>query len=284
MRPKGNSSGIAVILPIHDQVALEHIKASIDSILRQTIKPDELILVADGYLPLDVQNLLQLYTELPFVKFLQLKVRSGVGVARAAGIDSSISPLIAIMDSDDISVSNRFEIQKEIFEKYEIDVLGGLIEEFSESPSDLKRLRLVPQTQENILKMAKLRSPMNHVTVMMKRSAYEKVGGYSNFKYAEDYDLFVKLILNDAKFKNLNEVLVYVRAGNGMINRRRNYEKFKNDMIIISLMKNHKFITSGQAFLASFLRLCALTLPTSINNFLYKAFLREAKQATNAKV
>lgn len=118
------------------------------------------------------------------------------------------------MDSDDISVLDRCERQlKEFAEDDRLTVVGGNILEFTEDPAKPVSRRLVPCDNEGIQKYARRRQPFNNMTVMYKRSAVLKVGGYKAMTRSEDYDLYVRILHEGYYCKNINDDLgFYTRA------------------------------------------------------------------------
>ena len=89
--------------------------------------------------------------------------------------------------------------------------------------------RMVKERHVDILNMAKRRSPMNHPTVIYRKTAVLESGGYcENFGKLEDYKLWVDMISNGFQFANIGEPLVYMRIGNGFIHRRSNKREIED--------------------------------------------------------
>ena len=94
------------------------------------------------------------------------------------------------MDSDDIAVSNRFELQLCVFMEHpDVSISGGQIEEFITSPDDVVGKRIVPKTDAELKEYMKRRCPFNHMTVMFKRSDVFEAGNYQDWFWNEDYYL-----------------------------------------------------------------------------------------------
>ena len=125
------------------------------------------------------------------------------------------------MDTDDIAKPDRFEKQLAIFlEHPEIDVVGAWIDEFEGEVSNVLSMRKVPEQHENILRFAKGRCPVNHPVVMFRKSAVLKAGGYKHFPLFEDYYLWVRMLMNGARFYNIQESLLFFRFSPDMFRRR----------------------------------------------------------------
>ena len=116
---------------------------------------------------------------------------------------------------------DRFEKQLAVLSDGNIDVCGAWVGEFENDENEIMSHRRTPEQHEDIVAFAKSRSPVNHPTTMYKKSAVLSAGNYTKFKTSEDYNLFVKLIMDGAKFYNIQERLVNQRMGNGQLSMRR---------------------------------------------------------------
>ena len=131
------------------------------------------------------------------------------------------------MDTDDICRKDRFEKQLLEFEKNPgLDICGSHIAEFSETVEKIKGKRLVPLEHEDIVKYQKRRDGFNHVTVMFKKESVLKAGNYQHALLMEDSLLWANMFLNGCVGKNIDDCLVYVRAGDEMIERRGGFSYF----------------------------------------------------------
>lgn len=166
-------------------------------------------------------------------KFIVSKKNRGNGLARKELINSASNELIAIMDADDKCYPNRFELQLEEFlANPNLSVCGGFIDEFENGTNRIIGIREVPKEHEDILKFIRFRSPVNHVTAMMRKKEVEAVGSYENLRHAEDYCLWIKLASKGAIFKNINRSLVAVRVDENQLKRRSGFNTFKMDVYI----------------------------------------------------
>lgn len=213
----------SVLMSVYYKENSEYLDAALNSIFKQTVVPSEIVIVKDGKLTNELDTIIDLYQKKysEQVKILSLPQNVGLGQALNRGLEVCTNELVARMDSDDISLSDRFEKQLTIFDQNpEIDVVGGWINEFIDDPKELVSIRKLPEHQKDILKYSKKRSPLNHVTVMFRKTAVLKVGSYQHFPLMEDYYLWVRMLKNGAIFYNIQEALVLVRSSNGMYNRR----------------------------------------------------------------
>lgn len=238
MKENEKQSSFAVLMSIYAGSNATHFEASLVSIVEQTILPDQLILVKDGPISKDVEEIISEFTQK--YENIELKVINfpnnvGLGVALAQGVVKSDFELIARMDSDDIAVKERFEIQLRMFEENkDLDIIGGQLLEFSNQVTQVSGQRKVPLRHNEIVKFAKRRSPFNHPTVMFKKTSVISIGNYGDFRGFEDYDLWIRAINHGLHFENTDKQLIYMRVGDGLYTRRgglkylKQYFKLKN--------------------------------------------------------
>ena len=257
----------------------EYLKASLDSILvNQTLKPENLVLVIDGPIAQELENLVKSYEENFKDKITVVRLPENVGQSKAsaAGIPYIKTEIFARMDSDDICLPQRFEKEYNyLIDHPDISVVGGWISEFETDPSIICSIRQVPQKHDDIAAMFKNRMPINNVTTMMRIDALVKAGGYGRDTVNEDYSVYAHMWVNGCKFHNLQETLVNVRVGNGMTSRRgdfRIYKDWKKDQIYLYQNKKETWI---QMKISCFKCFVFVIMPTPVKNFLYKYVLRK---------
>lgn len=206
---------------------------SLDSIYHQTVMANEWLIVKDGPITQELQAVIDKYKmfEGVNIKEIQLDENKGLGVALSIGVPECSNELIARMDTDDIAVPNRFELQLSSFEDDpNLDICGGQIIEFEKNPSEPIAERRVPLIHDDIITFQKKRSAFNHMTVMFKKNTVLEAGNYKNCPLMEDDMLWVNMILIGAKCMNIDKYLCYVRTNMDMISRRggiKYYKKYK---------------------------------------------------------
>jgi hypothetical protein len=173
------------------------------------------------------------------------------------------------MDSDDICEQNRFEIQLEVFKTKSVDVVGGTIEEFNHKIGDTKFRREVPKAHIDIVSNGWLRFPLNNVTLMYKRQAYERAGGYGDLRQLEDWDLFYRMVLTGSKFENLPNTLVYVRCDDDFLARRRGLKILTSELIVFWRMYRASYTSLLKCIFAMSSRLIIRLSPKSFLRFAY---------------
>ena len=159
----------SVIIPVYKLEEPVFLIDAIKSIKNQSILPDEIIIVIDGPIGKNLANAIESLASKNKIIVVSLKKNMGPGSARHAGILKAKNSIIALMDSDDISRNDRFEMQLEVLISKKVDAVGGWIEEFNFAPGDLNRFRITPESHEKIVLYSKWRMPVNNVTLLFKK-------------------------------------------------------------------------------------------------------------------
>ena len=152
----------------------------------------------------------------------------------------------------------------------DIDIVGSFITEFIDDPKEIYATRCTPLKHRNIYNYSKHRNPLNHMTVMFKKDVVLKVGNYLSFIGFEDYYLWVRMLLNGAKFANIPENLVNARAGVNMLRKRKGWSYFKREIAFQSRMLKMRHISILQYLRNIIFRGAARLLPLFILNIIYK--------------
>jgi glycosyltransferase involved in cell wall biosynthesis len=242
----------------------------------QILKPDEIVLVQDG--PLNEELYKSIYewkNKLgDTLKILPLEKNVGLGDALNAGIKHCSYELIARMDTDDISIPNRFEKQLKAFENNDIDICSSWVSEFDSDENEIISYRKLPEKYNEIIVYSKMRSPINHPAVMYKKSIVEKAGGYKHMLWMEDYYLWARMLLSGAKFYNIQEPLVNMRAGYGQLERRSGLEYAKKELNLLNTLKKEGFLNNFEYIKNIFIKIPIRLLPKSIIKIVYKFLMK----------
>lgn len=253
-----------------------HFEVAVKSILNQTVQPTEIVLVVDGPVSSKLDSIIKTFEQMTVFNVIRLEKNQGHGNARRIGLDACKYDLVALMDSDDISVPDRFEKQIKIFESNKsVSVVGGIICEFTDNINNVIGRRLVPENDAEIKKYMKKRCPMNQVTVMFNRKDVDMVGGYIDWYCEEDYYLWIRMCLAGKLFYNIQETLVNVRVGNEMYKRRGGWKYFNSELKLQLFMKKNGVISSLTFFVNTVQRLVVqVFLPNKIRGLVFKKFAR----------
>lgn len=243
----------------------------------QTIKPDEIVLVVDGPVCEELNRVIEKYERLYSIfHIIRLEKNGGLGNALKIAVESSKYDLIARMDSDDVSLPTRFEQQLRYFEEHpEVDIVGGDITEFIGDESNIVGKRVVPKSNEEIREYMRRRCAFNHMSVMYKRNAVQGAGGYQDWFCNEDYYLWIRMWLNHAVFANTGSILVNVRVGKEMYQRRGGWKYFKSEAKLQSFMLKKGVIRVPRYLVNVSERLILQVLmPNKVRGFLFQKLAR----------
>lgn len=212
----------SVLMSIYMAEKPSYLTMSLNSVLNQTLQASEIIIVEDGPLTTDLYAILDEFeSKNPIIRRLRLSENHGLGYALCEGLKYCRYELVARMDTDDICKPNRFEVQVEFMEKnHEVDVLGTWIDEFFDVKENVVSIRKVPEGSKGLYEFGKKRNPMNHPTVMFRKSSVLKAGSYQTCMLLEDYYLWVKMLKMGMVFYNIQESLLYFRLSHDIYKRR----------------------------------------------------------------
>jgi glycosyltransferase involved in cell wall biosynthesis len=256
--------------------------AAFESIIDQTVKPDEIVLVVDGPVPNEIEDVIDKYQKLCnnsiSFKVIWLEQNGGLGNALNVALQNCEHELIARMDSDDISLKDRFKQQLNILTANpQIDILGGDIAEFFDDPSHPTAYRKLPTTDSEIKELMKYRCPFNHMSVTFKKSAVQSAGGYKDLILCQDYYLWIRMMQKGCIMANTGTILVNVRTGADMYKRRGGLNYFKIGFFLQKYMLKNKIIGRTTFLLNCAKRLVVqVLLPGSARRWLYMMFVRES--------
>jgi len=222
----------SVLISVYSKEKPEFLRAALESIWdKQTLRPSEIVLVKDGVLTPELDEVISQFELTAPLKICQLSQNEGLGFALAKGLKICSNDLVARMDSDDISFPKRFEKQIQLMEEHpEIDISGTNIAEFHIQHDLVCSHRRLPSQYSEIKGFAKRRNPLNHMTVLFKKSAVLVAGNYQPFFGYEDYYLWIRMLRNGSKIANIPEDLVFARVGNNMFARRHGIRFFKQEL------------------------------------------------------
>jgi len=186
------------------------------TVVQQTRRPDEVVVVQDGPIGTALTDmLLALVAASPVpVQQLVLPHNQGLGPALDRGLAACTHDVVARMDADDVSLPQRFAVQLPLIEAG-ADIVGSALIEFADDVHVVEEVRIPPTDPEWIRSAAHFRDPFNHPTVVYRREAVQRAGGYQDLPLMEDYLLFARMLADGARPANVAEPLVYYRVGVG---------------------------------------------------------------------
>ncbi|MDE5618432.1 MAG: glycosyltransferase [Clostridia bacterium] len=245
---------------------------ALGSVLNQTCKADEWVIVKDGIISEQLQYVIDKYSYIEGVNIKQIQLDSnmGLGIALSYGVEACTNELIARMDTDDIAVPRRFELQlKEFEENPDLDICGGHIIEFEGDESEFVAERRVPLTHEEIAQYQKNRSAFNHMTVMFRKSKVLESGNYKDAPLMEDDMLWVDMLLHGARCKNIDEYLCKARTNKDMIARRGGLSYFRKYKRTRKAIYKTGFISRYQYDKTNFIQFLVCIMPVWLRKFVF---------------
>lgn len=260
----------SVLISVYSKEKPEYLKAALESIwFKQTLKPTEIIIVEDGPMTNELSMIIDTFQNVAPAKVVLLKENSGLGVALSHGIMSCANEIIARMDSDDISSHDRFEKQIPLINKG-YDVVSSWSLFFEDSIDNIIATKKRPENDCDIKKLAKKRSPVSHAASILRKSKVLEAGNYKHCPLYEDYDLWVRMIMNNAKFYNLQDYVYYIRSSTSQFGRRGGFKYLINE-----LQAQWRFKYIGFINLFEFIRNCIIRIVIRLipNNFRRKVYL-----------
>ena len=265
----------SVLMSVYYKENPQFLKESLESVFNQTLKATEVILVEDGKLTKELDNVIKNFEKkYKIFKVIKFAENRGLGFALNDGLKCCNYDLVFRMDSDDICAKDRFERQYYYMENHpNIDVLGSNIYEFKNNVNEKMRLKKMPRG-EKINSYILKRNPINHMTACFRKSSVLECGSYEPMMYLEDYYLWVKMFVKGKKIDNLDEELVYARIGNGFEKRRGNKKQIKSWKKLQLYMLNNKLITKKMYYINILNMYFMVFCPTSIRKLVYKYILR----------
>lgn len=267
----------SVLMSLYIKEKPEYLKQSINSMLNQTLMPDEIVIVKDGPLTAELEELLKEYSgKYPeLFNIIVSEKNIGLGLALNLGLNNCRNELVARMDTDDISLPKRCEKQLKAFEEdNDLIIVGTMVDEFYSDPNEILSSRVVPTKHNEIYRFAKRRSPFNHPTVMYKKSKVLKCGGYSDLRRNQDVDLFGRMLFAGSKAENIDESLLLFRSNNDLSKRRRSWENTQSYIATIRKLWKLGYSDFSDYLIVSIGQTIMFLCPLSVQNWLYKKFLR----------
>ncbi|MFA7658014.1 MAG: glycosyltransferase family A protein [Candidatus Gastranaerophilaceae bacterium] len=186
----------------------KYLKATIESILNQTFADFELIIIDDKS-TMEYRGFFEKFND-DRIKYVNLEKNAGPGHARNVGIKMAQGEYIAITDSDDLYMSEKFERQvKFLDENREVSLIGTTFRF-----SNRKKLSFVPINNDEIRILMLFNSPLNNSTVMFRKEEFARKNLYyiEEINFAEDYELWINAMLAGVRMANLeNFLMIYTR-------------------------------------------------------------------------
>lgn len=268
----------SVLMSLYIKEKPEYLRLAIKSMLNQRLQPDEIVIVKDGKITQELENVLndfiKKYPDL--FNIVGYEKNRGLGLALNYGLEHCKNELIARMDTDDISKPERCEKQvKRFLEKPELSIVGAWVDEFYVTPNEVVSTRVVPTESKDIYNFAKKRSAFNHPVVMYRKSKVLEQNGYANLRRNQDVDLFGRMLYSGCKAENIGEALLYFRSNDDLAKRRKSWENTKSYINTIRRFWKMGYSSFGDYLMISIAQTGMYLMPVKLQHWVYKKFLRK---------
>lgn len=266
----------SVLMSVYAKDRPEWVRQALQSVLANTVKPAEVVIMVDGPVGTELQTVLDEAAKNPLVRVISHPVNIGRGAALAIAVPQCTQELIALMDADDVCRADRFEKQLAAFvANPDLAVCGGQIQEVdAESFTPLSR-RSVPLSNEEIRQYLKTRMPFNNVSVMFKKAAVLDSGNFKAFGLVEDYYMWARVIAKGYQAQNLADVLVDVRVNPQLHGRRGGYNYFHMNKLLFDEMLKLNLLNTWEYYYTLSVRFAVQVLmPNWLRSYFYRKALR----------
>ena len=259
----------SVLLSVFKKDDYNHLSECLDSIWdKQTLKPDEIIIIKDGILDDSKNNLIASFKckADEKIKIISLKNNLGLGNALNVGLNECSYDIVARMDADDIAMPNRFETQLEFMKLNKVDILGSFAKEI-DMKGNIIDYRKMP-INHNEIYLSLWANSIIHSSVMFRRKKILKVGSYNpSHRRRQDYDLWFRCAKHGLIFHNIPEFLINYRFSEKTLSKQSSIEYLKQGIIgyngssTIGLSHIYRFLCFYPFFRS--------ILPISLQKYLY---------------
>jgi len=266
---------LSVLMSIYAKESPAFLRQCLESLAVQTLPADEVVIVEDGPLGESLKAIIAEYKKILPIASLSLPVNVGLGMALRVGLYACRGEYVARMDSDDICVPERFQKQMDFLSCHpEVDVVGSAIAEFEHECSTLCAIRRAPVGGAALRRFAKRRAPMNHVTVIFRKASVVAAGNYEDHRHFQDYHLWARMLALGYNLHNMKDILVYVRSGDSMQDRRGGLSYLKEEIQFQTYLRSMGLLDAADSFVNILMRGPIRLAPNSVRALCYNLFLR----------
>lgn len=272
-----NKKIYSVLMSVYYKDNPKWLRESIESIMQQTIKTNDFVIVKDGKINAELNEIINEYVNKysDIFQIIELDKNMGLGPALAIGIKKCKNKYVARMDADDICDKLRIEKEISIMQEGKFDIVGSNIAEFIDDINNIQAYRKLPETNKEIIKYARRRNPFGHPSVLLNKEKVIEAGNYRSYHLCEDYDMWTRMIEKDAKCYNIQENLVFMRISEDFYKRRGGFKYLKSILKFKKEQYNKGFFSRKDFIISSTATFITCLMPNCIREFLYKKLLRK---------
>lgn len=268
----------SVLMSIYKNEKPAFLIQALDSMLNQTVSPSEIVMVKDGPLTRELEDVLSDYDSehSGLFKFISYDENHGLGYALRQGMLACSNEIVARMDTDDVARPDRMEKQLAAIGKG-LDMVGSDVVEFVESPDKPIASTDLPKGMEAISAYSKRRNPFRHPPMTFRKSKVLEAGNYSSeFLYFEDWDLFNRMLACGCQADNLSEPLVAMRVSDDFYSRRGGSQYLKYAKAFKRAQLERGYFTKRDYICSYLPHAIVCLMPNSIRALIYRVILRRS--------
>ena len=203
------------------------LRESIESILNQTFKDFEFIIILDYPDNNLHKKIIEEYSKIDNrIRFFVNENNLGLTGSLNRGLSLAKGEYIGRMDADDISLPYRLERQLEYIKKNQYDLIGGITQMIDEEGNSIFSIQKVPTDFNKIKKALRYGQCIAHPTLLGRKELFDCLNGYRNIPLCEDFDFTLRAVLNGFKISNLNETVLKYRMTKNSISRNNLYDQY----------------------------------------------------------
>ena len=243
-------NGVNVLMSTHKGETGHNLAEALESLYAQTLPPDRIVLVLDGYVGQDQHDFIAHYgtdSRGPDLTIVALPSNSGLAHALNAGLAYCDGEYVMRMDSDDICMPDRLALQLAYIKEHpDTDIISSWASEFAVG-EPTEKMKVSPTEHDALAMALRWRNVIAHSAILIRTSTLSRVGGYRpDFGLLEDYDLWVRLMTKGARFHVLPKVLLRIRTSLAQRGRRGNLAYLRNEIRFRSECLRVGFLTRSQ--------------------------------------
>lgn len=213
-----DSPVVSVLMSVYG--GKQYLGQAIQSVLDQTFKDFEFIIVDDGSRD-ESLKMIRSFQD-PRIVLIENKVNQGLTKSLNVGIAKAKGKYIARMDADDISSANRLEKQVQFLEENQGIWAVGTSAVLIDNNGEKKTTAKMPSDQQILGYLMMFGNSLIHPSVMMRTEMIRKIGGYSeNCMVAQDYDLWIRILESGGQLANLEEELIKLRVHENSVSQTK---------------------------------------------------------------
>ena len=266
----------SVLMSIYAATKADDLDRCLENLAAQSLAPDQIVLVRDGPVKSGIEQCIIRHSQNLPLHHLHFSQNRGLGLALRDGLQACDHEFVARVDSDDWSVPKRFSLQVDyLVNNPSISVIGGWLKEnYQNASGPVSVVRQTPLEHRSVERAARRRNPLNHPTVMFRKSHVLASGNYEACLLFEDYFLWAKMLMSGYHLANLPYVLVETEVDLGYFSRRGGIAYVRKEIYLIQKLRKIGFLSSIDTGIFFLSRLPMRLLPLKVRQCLYKVLLR----------